>query len=109
MRKKLDLRYQQVRRFTTTTDSKHRLPMAENRVGQTFVATQPNETWVTDITYMPTAEGCLYLAGIKDLYTCEVVGHAMGARMTTDLASRALVVAVGAKRLGLIHHFDRGA
>jgi putative transposase len=53
----------------------------------------------------------LYVAGVKDLYTCEVVGHAMESRMTTDLVSQALVMAVGAKRprLGLIHHSDRGS
>ncbi|MBU6483006.1 MAG: DDE-type integrase/transposase/recombinase [Nitrospirae bacterium] len=58
-----------------------------------------------------TGEGWLYRAGIKDLHTCEVVGHAMGARMTTDLVSRALVKAVGAKcpGLGLIHHSARGS
>lgn len=111
LRKKLDLRCKHVRRFTTTTDSTHRLPVADNLLAQAFTATRPNETWVTDITYVPTAEGWLYLAGIKDLYTCEVVGHAMGARMTTDLVSRALVAAVWAKRPrpGLIHHSDRGS
>ncbi len=111
LRKKLRLRCKQVRRFTTTTDSKHALPVAENVVAQTFAATRPNETWVTDITYVPTAEGWLYLAGIKDLFTCEVVGHAMGARMTTELVSQALGMAVWAKRPrpGLIHHSDRGS
>ena len=53
---------------------------------------------MTDITYVPTAEGWLYLAGIKDLFTCEVVGYAMGARMTTELVSQALGAAVWAKR-----------
>jgi len=111
LRKKLRLRCTQVRRFTTTTDSKHAWPVAENVVAQTVVATRPNETWVTDSTYVPTAEGWLYLAGIKDLFTCEVVGHAMGARMTTDLVHDALRKAVGAKRPrpGLIHHSDRGS
>jgi putative transposase len=111
LRKKLGIRCKQVRRFTITTDSAHRLPVADNLLAQTFTATRPNETWVTDITYIATAEGWLYLAGIKDLYTCEVVGHAMGARMTTDLVSHALVSAVGAKRPppGLIHHSDRGS
>ena len=111
LRKKLGLRCTQVRRFTTTTASNHALPVAENVLAQTFVATRPNETWVTDITYVPTAEGWLYLAGIKDLFTCEVVGYAMGARMTTDLVSYALRKAVGAKRPGpgLIHHSDRGS
>ena len=111
LRKKLRLRCKQVRRFTTTTDSKHALPVAENVLAQTFAATRPNETWVTDITYIPTAEGWLYLAGIKDVFTCEVVGHAMGARMTTTLVSQALGAAVWAKRPrpGLIHHSDRGS
>jgi transposase InsO family protein len=109
--KKLGLRCQQVRRFTTTTDSTHALPVAENSLAQTFLATRPNETWVTDITYVPTAEGWLYLAGMKDLFTCEVVGHAMDARMTTDLVSDALRRAVGATRPrpGLLHHSDRGS
>ncbi len=111
LRKKLRLCCIPVRRFTTTTVSNHALPVAENVVAQTFVATRPNETWVTDITYVPTAEGWLYLAGIKDLFTCEVVGYAMGARMTTDLVRDALRKAVGAKRPrpGVIHHSDRGS
>ena len=111
LRKKLGLRCTQVRRFTTTTDSMHALPVAENVLAQTFLTTRPNEILVSDITYVPTAEGWLYLAGIKDLYTCEVVGHAMGARMTTELVSQALGAAVWAKRPqpGLIHHSDRGS
>ena len=111
LRKKLGLRCKQRRKFTATTDSTHHLPVAANLLGQKFAPCRPNETWVTDITYVPTGEGWLYLAGIKDLHTCEVVGHAMGARMTTDLVSHALMKAVGAKRPspGLIHHSDRGA
>lgn len=111
LRKKLGLRCTQMRRFTTTTDLTHALPVAANVLAQTFAARRPNETWVTDITYVPTAEGWLYLAGIKDLFTCEVVGHAMGARMTTELVIQALGTAVWAKRPrpGLIHHSDRGS
>jgi putative transposase len=111
LRKRLGIRCTHVRRFTTTTDSTHHLPVADNLLAQRFTATRPNETWVTDITYVATAEGWLYLAGIKDLYTCEVVGHAMGARMTTDLVLQALGLAVWAKRPrpGLIHHSDRGS
>lgn len=110
LRKKLGLRCPQRRKFTATTDSTHHLPVAANLLGQNFASCRPNETWVTDITYVPTGEGWLYLAGIKDLHTCEVVGHAMGARMTTDLVRQALMKAVGAKRPspGLIHHSDRG-
>mgnify|MGYP001571695892 FL=1 len=111
LRKKLSLRCQQVRRFKTTTDSNHPLPVAENVLAQTFAARRSNEAWGTDITYVPTAEGWLYLAGVKDLHTCEVVGHAMDARMTTDLVRCALMKAIDAKRPtpGFIHHSDRGA
>jgi transposase InsO family protein len=73
--------------------------VAANVLAQTFLAMRPNETWVTDITYVPTAEGWLYLAGIKDLFTCEVVGHAMGARMTTELVSQALGLRCGRSAL----------
>jgi transposase InsO family protein len=83
--KKLGLRCTQVQPFTTTTEFQHALTVAENVLAQTVVATRPNETWVTDITYVPITEGWLYLVGIKDLFTCEVVGHALDARMTTDL------------------------
>jgi putative transposase len=111
LRKRLGLRCTPVRRFTITTDSAHRLPVADNLLAQTFTATRSNETWVTDITYVPTAEGGLYLAGIKDLFTREIVGHAMGARMTTALVSQALGAAVWVKRPrpGLIHPSDRGS
>ena len=111
LRKKLGLRCAQKHRFRATTNSKHGLPVVDNRVAPTFAATRPNEIWVADITYVPTTEGWLYLAGVKDLHTCEVVGHAMNARMTTDLVRQALLMAVGAKRPrpGLIHHSDRGS
>ena len=111
LRKKLGIRCKQVRRFKATTNSNHRLPVAPNRLEQKFDATHPNQTWVTDITYVTTGEGWLYLAGIKDLYTGELVGHALSGRMTTDLVGRALCQAVAAKRPGpgLIHHSDRGS
>jgi transposase InsO family protein len=68
-------------------------------------------SWVADITYIPTDEGWLYLAAIKDLCTCEIVGYDMAIRMTQDLVGRALFRAVTAKRpaKGLIHHSDRGS
>lgn len=111
LRKKLGRRCQQVRRFTTTTDSTHALPVAENVLAQTFATRRPNEAWGTDMPYGPTVKGWLSLAGVKDLYTCEVVGHAMDARMTTDLVQGALMKAIDTKRPapGLIHHSDRGA
>lgn len=106
LRKKLGLRCTQVRRFTITTDSAHQLPVADNLLAHTVTAMRPNETLVTDIPYVPQGKGgWLFVAGIKDLYTCEVVGHAMESRMTTDLVSQALVMAVETKRprRGLIH------
>ena len=111
LRQKLGIRCKQVRRFKATTNSKHNLPVAPNRLDQKFEARRPSETWVTDITYVATVEGWLYLSGIKDLCSGEIVGYAMGHRMTTDLVGRALFQAVAAKRPGpgLIHHSDRGS
>ena len=65
LRKKLGLRCTPVQRFTITTDSAHHLPVADNRLAQTFTATRPNETRLTDITYFPTGEGWLYVVGSR--------------------------------------------
>jgi len=110
IRKKLGIRCKQKRKFKATTDSKHAFPVAENLLKQQFEATRPNEVWLSDITYIPTEEGWLYLAGHKDLFTGEIVGYAMGSRITKNLVSQSLFKAVGAKRPGpdLIHHSDRG-
>lgn len=111
IRKKLGIRCKQKRKFKATTDSKHALPVAENLLNQQFEATRPNEVWLSDITYIPTEEGWLYLAGHKDLFTGEIVGYAMGNRITKNLVSQSLFKAVAAKRpgSGLIHHSDRGS
>ena len=110
IRKKLGLRCKQKRKFKATTDSKHALPVAESLLNQQFEATAPNEIWLSDITYIPTEEGWLYLAGHKDIFTGEIVGYAMGSRITKNLVSQSLFKAVAAKRpgAGLIHHSDRG-
>ena len=110
IRKKLGLRCKQKRKFRATTDSKHTLPVSENLLHQQFEATGPKEVWLSDITYIPTEEGWLYLAGHKDLFTGEIVGYAMGSRITKNLVSQSLFKAVAAKRpgAGLIHHSDRG-
>ena len=110
IRKKLGLRCKQKRKFKATTDSRHALPVAENLLNQEFEATAPNEVWLSDITYIPTEEGWLYLAGHKDIFTGEIVGYAMGERITRNLVSQSLFKAVAAKRpgAGLIHHSDRG-
>jgi transposase InsO family protein len=110
IRKKLGIRCKQRRKFRATTDSKHTFPVVENLINQEFKAEGPNAVWVSDITYIPTEEGWLYLAGHKDLFTGEIVGYAMGSRITKNLVSQSLFKAVGAKRpgAGLIHHSDRG-
>ena len=111
LRRELGLRCKQKRKFKGTTNSNHDLPVAENVLNQTFAPTVPNQVWVTDITYIPTAEGWLYLAGVKDVFTCEIVGYAMADRMTQELTGQALFQAVQRKRPmpGLIHHSDRGS
>jgi putative transposase len=111
IRKAHGIRCKQVKKFRVTTNSDHALPVAENLLEQNFAAEAPNQVWVTDITYIPTAEGWLYLAGHKDLFTGEVVGYAMSERMTKNLVSQSLFRAVATKRpaAGLTHHSDRGS
>jgi putative transposase len=111
IRRKLGLRCRQKRKFKVTTDSRHSLPVAGNLLSQKFEASAPNQIWMSDITYIPTGEGWLYLAGHKDLFTGEVVGYAMAERMTKNLVSQSLLRAIAAKRpaAGLIHHSDRGS
>ena len=111
LRRELGLRCKQKRKFKATTNSNHDLPVADNLLNQTFKPTRPNEAWVTDITYIQTGEGWLYLAGVKDVFTCEIVGYAMGERMTQTLTAKALWRAATNKRPapGLIHHSDRGS
>ena len=84
-------------RNITSTDWRHHphaLPVAENVLGQVFSPTRPNEVWAGDITYIATDKGWLYLAGLKDVFNCEIVGYAMRERMTTELVSQALFRAV---------------
>jgi len=100
-----------LRRFVTTTDSDHDQPIAPNLLEQDFTATAPNQRWVTDITYIPTDEGWLYLAAIMDLHSRRIVGWAMEATMHRSLVLKALDMAVTERRpsAGLIHHSDRGS
>jgi putative transposase len=111
IRKKLGLRCKQKRKFKVTTDSRHGLPIAPNLLDRQFAVTAPNKAWVTDITYISTDEGWLYLAGVKDLFNGELVGYAMSQRMTKSLVMQALFRAVSTKRPppGLLHHSDRGS
>ena len=111
LRKKLGLRCKQKRKFKVTTDSKHGLPIAPNLLEQRFAVEAPDQAWCGDLTYIATDEGWLYLAGLKDLHSGEIVGYAMGERMTRQLVMQALFRAVAQRRPapGLIHHTDRGS
>ena len=94
-----------------TTGSRHSLAAAPGLPAQEFRAARPGGVWAAHITYVPTEEGWLYAAARKDLFAGEAVGRSLGARVTTDLAARALEQAVKARRPlpGLIHHSDRGS
>ena len=111
IRKKLGIRCKQIRKFKATTDSRHALPVAPNLLEQRFTAKAPNEIWVSDMTYIATDEGWLYCAAHKDLFNGEIVGYALGSRITKELVMRSLFKAVATKRPqpGLIHHSDRGS
>ena len=85
-----DLRGRHKRRFKATTDSKHTLQVAPNRLEQNFATERPDQVWTADITYIATAEGWLYLAIVLDLYTRQIVGWAMRERMTKELVIDAL-------------------
>ena len=111
LRTKLGLRCKQKRKFKATTNSTHDLPVAPNILSQDFSVSAPNQAWCGDITYIATDEGWLYLAGLKDLYSGEIVGYAMSERMTKQLVMQALFRAVASHRPppGLIQHTDRGS
>ena len=99
------------RRFRKTTDSNHRLPIAPNLLKRDFTATAPNQAWVTDITYLWTQQGWLYLAAILDLFSRRVVGWATSPNVDRHLALAALGTALRDRRPseGLVHHSDRGS
>jgi transposase InsO family protein len=101
----------QPRRTQKTTDSAHTHPVAENVLNREFNVDAPNTAWVTDITYVWTHAGWLYLAVIIDLYSRRVVGWSMADHMRTELVTGALNMALGQRTLSLplIHHSDRGS
>jgi putative transposase len=105
------LRAKQVRRYKTTTKRNKKHPVAPNLLKRDFVADRPDHKWLTDITYIPTREGWLYLAAILDLYSRQIVGWAMSERMTAALTIRALKMAIRHRQpgAGLIHHSDQGS
>ena len=109
--KETGIRAKQKRKYKATTDSNHSFPVAKNHLQRNFTAYGPNQYWVTDITYIYTQEGWLYLAAIMDLYSRRIVGWAMEKRLTQDLVIKALQMAVQRRRprRGLLLHSDRGS
>ncbi len=99
------------RKFVSTTDSKHDYPVAPNLLNRQFDVAQPNRAWVSDLTYIRTRQGWLYLAVVMDLYSRKIVGWASAATMPTELVAAALNMAIQQRRPapGLILHSDQGS
>jgi putative transposase len=109
--KRAGLRSKTKRKFRVkTTDSKHNHPIAPDRLGQDFSASAANQVWVSDITYIPTDEGWLYLASTMDLFSRRIVGWSMATTLHATIVIDALHMAIGQRGpcVGLIHHSDRG-
>jgi transposase InsO family protein len=104
------IRARKKKRFRHTTDSRHPHPIQMNRLQRRFTAERPNECWVSDITYVPTQEGWLYLAVILDLFSRRVVGWSMKPTLASELTLDALHMALQTRTptSGLMHHSDRG-
>ena len=100
-----------VKKYKATTNSNHNLPVAENLLNREFTADRPNQKWVSDITYVATDEGWLYVAGMLDLYGREIAGWAMGERMTKELVISCLTQANTRHNnpRGVLVHSDRGS
>jgi Transposase and inactivated derivatives len=109
--KAIGLKSRTVKKYKATTNSKHNMPVSENVLNQTFVAKEPNKVWMTDITYIPTDEGWLYLASVEDLCTRKIAGFHMDERMTKELCLAALDQAYNLQNPndGVMHHSDRGS
>ena len=99
------------RKYKATTDSAHDKPVAENLLNQKFSATELNKIWVSDITYIWTKEGWMYLAVVLDVYNREIIGWSLNQRASADLVLKALTMAVMNRRSvpGVIFHSDRGS
>ena len=100
------------KKFRVTTDSDHKHPVAENLLNREFEQSEPDRVWLSDITYVWTTEGWLYLACVMDVCTRKIVGWSMKKQMTADLVVGALAMALGQRTLEdgeLLHHSDRGS
>jgi putative transposase len=111
IRQAMGLKCIQQKKFKATTNSDHDLPLEPNLLNQNFSVSTPGTVLGTDITYIFTEEGWLYVAGVKDFGSKEIVGYAMGPRMTKELTITALEKAIQYRKphSGCIHHSDRGS
>jgi putative transposase len=109
--KKQGLQPKTKRKFKATTNSNHPLPIKQNHLQREFMPSQINRAWVSDITYIATQEGWLYLAAVMDLCSRQIIGWAMESRMTEDLVKDALKMALFRRHIasGLLLHSDRGS
>lgn len=109
--KKHGLRAKAAKKFKATTNSNHQLPIADNLLEQDFSASRPDEKYVSDITYIWTDEGWLYLAVVMDLFSRMVVGWALSERMTSALVINAMEMTLGRRKAGnkTVAHSDRGS
>jgi len=109
--RRLKLCVESRRRFKVTTDSNHDHPVAPNHLNRDFQVDTPDTVWASDITYIWTCQGWLYLAVVLDLFSRKVVGWSLQATMTAELVKEALAMAVGRRHPppGLLHHSDRGS
>ena len=108
---KFDLKACGKRKFVHTTDSKHGLPVAENLLNRAFTPQDLNQAWTSDITYIRTRTGWLYLAVVMDLCSRRIIGWAMAPHMRTELVCEALTMAQGQRNpaAGVLLHSDRGS
>jgi len=109
--RELGLKAKAPKRYKVTTDSRHSFPVAPNLLNRKFDVDKPNRFWATDITYIWSLEGWLYLAVVLDLYSRQVVGWAINKRMKKQLTLDALTMAYWRRKPapGLLHHSDRGS
>lgn len=103
------LRPRSLRRRRVTTRSNPTRPAAPNELAQDFRATGPNQKWLVDLTYLPTREGWLYLAGVLDVFSRRIVGWSMSTRLDQTLPGDALQMAIQQRGRPRLHHSDRGA
>ena len=104
------IRAKTVKRYKRTTNSEHKKAISENLLDQQFIVKRPNKVWVSDITYIKTKEGWLYLAAVLDLYSRRVVGWKLDKYLRSELVEKALIRALEERKIekGIIFHSDQG-